>query len=100
MFRIKEALAYAKEKGLIKKNSDLGNELWCDSSEKSAYMNFRNLIEGKSKKINIVDVPFICKTLGVSADYLFGLSDVRTSKEEKETIITKANEIIEIATKL
>ena len=100
MFRIKEALAYAKEKGLIKKNSDLANELWCNSTEKSAYMNFRNLIEGKSKKINIGDVPFICKALGVSADYLFGLSDIRNNKEEKETLITKANEIIEIATKL
>ena len=100
MFRIREALAYAKENGLIKKNSDLANELWCDSSEKSAYMNFRNLIEGKSKKINIGDVPYICKTLGVSADYLFGLSDIRISKEEKETLITKANEIIEIATNL
>ena len=44
MFRIKEALAYAKENGLIKKNSDLANELWCNSTEKSAYMNFRNLI--------------------------------------------------------
>ena len=63
-------------------------------------MNFRNLIGGKSKKINIGDVPFICKTLGVSADYLFGLSDVRNNKEEKENLITKANEIIEIATKL
>lgn len=100
MFRIKEALAYAKENELIKKNADLANELWCDSSEKSAYMNFRNLIKGKSKKINIEDVPYICKTLGVSADYLFGLSDVRTTKEEKETLIARANEIIEIATKL
>ena len=100
MFRIKEALAYAKENGLIKRNSDLANELWCDSTEKSAYMNFHNLINGKSKKINIGDVPFICKTLGVSADYLFGLSDLRNNQEEKETIIAKANEIIEIATKL
>ena len=100
MFRIKDALAYAKEKGLIKKNSDLANELWCNSTEKSAHMNFRTPIEGKRKKINIADVPLICKTLGVSADYLFGLSDVRTNKEETETLITKANEIIEIATKL
>ena len=100
MFRIKEALAYAKEVGLINKDYELANKLWSDSSEKSAYMNLRNLIRGKSKKINIGDVPYICKTLGVSADYLFGLSDVRTNKEEKETLITKANEIIEIATKL
>ena len=100
MFRIKDALAYAKEQGLIKKNSDLAKELWCNSTEKSAYMNFRNLIEGKSKKINIGDVPFICKALGVSADYLFGHSDVRNNKEEKETIIAKANEIMEIATKV
>lgn len=100
MFRIKEALAYAKEVGLINKDYELANKLWSDSSEKSAYMNFRNLIRGKSKKINIGDVPYICKTLGVSADYLFGLSEVRTNKEEMETIIAKANEIIELATKL
>lgn len=100
MFRIKEALAYAKEVGLINKDYELANKLWSDSSEKSAYMNLRNLIRGKSKKINIGDVPYICKTLGVSADYLFGLSEVRTNKEEMETIIAKANEIIELATKL
>ena len=100
MFRIKEALAYAKEVGLINKDYELANKLWSDSSEKSAYMNLRNLIRGKSKKINIGDVPYICKTLGVSADYLFGLSEFRTNKEEKETIIAKANEIIELATKL
>ena len=100
MFRIKEALAYAKENGLIKRNSDLANELCCNSTEQSAYMHSRNLPEGKSKKINIEDVPFICKELGVSADYLFGLSDIRTNKEEKGNIIAKANEIIEIETKL
>lgn len=100
MFRIKEALAYAKEVGLINKDYELANKLWSDSSEKSAYMNLRNLIRGKSKKINIGDVPYICKTLGVSADYLFGISEVRTNKEEMETIIAKANEIIELATKL
>lgn len=100
MFRIKEALAYAKEVGLINKDYELANKLWSDSSEKSAYMNLRNLIRGKSKKINIGDVPYICKTLGVSADYLFGISDVRTNKEEMEAIIAKANEIIELATKL
>lgn len=99
MFRIKEALAYAKEVGLINKDYELANKLWSDSSEKSAYMNLRNLIRGKSKKINIGDVPYICKTLGVSADYLFGLSEVRTNKEEMEAIIAKANEIIELATK-
>ena len=95
MFRIKDALALAKSKGLIRKNSELANTLWSDSSPKSAYMNLRNLVEGNSKKINIADVPIICKTCGVSADYLFGLSAAPNMEEHKGAVIMKAHEIIE-----
>lgn len=100
MFRIKDVLALAKEKGMIKKNSDLANVLWCESTPKSAYMNLRNLVEGKTKKVNVSDVPTICKACGVSADYLFGLSDVPSIADEKARIAEKANELIELVNQI
>lgn len=102
MLRIKESIAYAKENGMIDKQGvkDLYKDLWEDSNPHSARMNFNNLTNGKSKKIDIVSVPIICKRLGVSADYLFGLSDVETTSPVKEELTEKAQELLETINKL
>lgn len=96
MFRLKEALSYAKERGLIKKNRELTELLWHDSSKKSAYMCMRNLLVGTTKKINIADVALICKTCGVSADYLFGLTDAPSISDAKTQIFENAKNIINL----
>lgn len=102
VFKINEAIAYAKEKGLLGKKEimNLAQVLWPESNERAAYMNFLNLKSGKSKKVDIESVPTICRILGVSADYLFGLSENPSLNAKKEEIVEKAREIVTIANNL
>ena len=102
MFRLRESIAYAKEKGLLGKRQkqDLAQSLWPESSPRAAYMNFLNLETGKSKKVDVANVPVLCSILGVSADYLFGISDTPTLKDKKEELLGKAREITSIASTL
>lgn len=102
MFRLKEAIAYAKEKGLLgkKQKKELAQALWPNSTPRAAYMNFLNLKTGRSKKVDIEKVPTICRILGVSADFLFGLTDVPNITPKKDEIADKAREIITLASAL
>ena len=102
MFRLKEAIAYAKEKGLLgkKQKKELAQALWPNSTPRAAYMNFLNLESGKSKKIDVANVPTICRILGVSADFLFGLTDVPNITPKKNELVDKAREIITLASAL
>lgn len=60
-------------------------------------MNLLNLADGRSKKIGIDQIEIICRELGVSADYLFGLSDIpnynEALQEKKEVINEKATDL-------
>lgn len=102
MIRLAEAMAYAKEKGLLgkKQKAELAQALWPKSNPKSAYMNFLNLESGKSKKVDVEQVPIICSILGVSADFLFGLTDTPNASTKKEEIANKAREIVTLVTNL
>lgn len=93
---------YAKQIGLLGKQqkAELAMALWPKSSKKAAYMNLLNLETGKSKKIDVASVPILCRFLGVSADFLFGISEVPNNKEKVENIVGKAREIISTATTL
>lgn len=84
--KLNEAVAYAKKGGKKIRKVDLAVALWTNSSNKTAHTNFSNLAGGKSKKIDIAFVPILCRELGVSADFLFGLTDEPTLEGE----ITKA----------
>lgn len=86
--------------GLVKRKSELAQEIWKESSPKSAYMNFTNLEKGRSKKIDIEVVEFLCDRLQVSAEFLFGLSNAPTPDAYKETVKERAKEIITIAESL
>ena len=102
MFKLNEAIAYAKEKGLVGKKelTSLAEVLWPDSNRHAAYMNFLNLKSGRSKKVDIESIPTICRILGVSADFLFGISDVPNTADKKEEIADKAREIVNIISNL
>jgi len=102
MFKLKEAIAYAKEKGLLgkKQKKELAQALWPNSTPHAAYMNFLNLETGRSKKVDIEKVPTICRILGVSADFLFGLTDVPNITPKKNELVDKAREIITLASAL
>ena len=101
-FKLNEAIAYAKEKGLVGKKelTSLAEVLWPESNKHSAYMNFLNLKTGRSKKVDIEKVPTICRILGVSADFLFGLTDVPNITPKKNELVDKAREIITLASAL
>lgn len=99
MIRLKEAIARAREEGLFRRKEDLAQKIWTNSSPKSAYMNLLNLEHGNSKKIDIESVAIICKECNVSADYLFGLTDMPNYKAElkakKDEVIATANDLIQ-----
>lgn len=99
MIRITEAITYAKEKGLLgkKQKAELAQALWPNSTARAAYMNFLNLETGKSKKIDVATVPVLCNMLGVSADFLFGLTDTPNYSEKQQVIADKAREIVTLA---
>lgn len=100
--KLNEAIAYAKEKGLVGKKelTSLAEVLWPESKKHSAYVNFLNLKTGRSKKVDIENVPTICRILGVSADFLFGLTDVPNITTKKDEIADKAREIVSIVNNL
>lgn len=98
--RLKEAFERAKELGLVKRKTDFAQEIWKDSSPKSAYMNFTNLEKGYVKKIDLNVVEFLCKRLDVSIEFLFGISDNPNPDSYKESVKEKAREIIAIAENL
>lgn len=102
MIRITEAINYAKEKGLLgkKQKADLAQALWPNSNPKAAYMNFLNLETGKSKKIDVATVPVLCSMLGVSADYLFGLTDTPNYSDKAQNVADKAREIVSLVSNL
>ena len=92
-FKINEAFAYAKEMGNKVMKKDLALMLWKKSKEKSALANVSNLCNGKTKKVDIDAVPVICGLLGVTADFLFGLSIYPTRGEETKALREKINEM-------
>lgn len=81
-FKLNEAFAYAKEKGNKIMKRDLAQALWKKSRLKTALANLSNLCNGKTKKVDIEAVPTICATLGVSSDFLFGISLYPTKEAE------------------
>lgn len=97
MIRLKESFARAKRLGLVGKKTLFAQEIWHESAMKAAYMNFLNLEQGKSKKIDIASVPILCDRLGVSADYLFGIADAPNREDYRKDVEEKAKEIISIA---
>lgn len=97
MIRLKEAFERAKSLGLVRYKSDLARQIWKDSSPKSAYTNFTNLENGKTRKIDIDAVTLLCEKLNVSPEYLFGFTDTPTMDEYEGEVKEVAARIIELA---
>ena len=92
-FKINEAFAYAKEVGKKVMKRDLALILWKKSKKKSAMANISNLCGGKTKKVDIEAVPVICDYLGVTADFLFGMSPYPTRQKETQLLKAKMEEM-------
>lgn len=93
--RLDESFAVAKENGNKIKKLELARILWPDSKDKTAHTNMSNLTHGKVKKIDIDAVPIICEKLGVTADYLFGISKEPTKSEEFEALRSQIETYLE-----
>ena len=94
-FNLSEAFVYAKNKGNKVMKRDLAKILWNDSRERTAVANISNLCNGKTKKIDIDAVPIICKELGVTADYLFGVASTPTREGELEELRARVAELLD-----
>ena len=92
--KINEAFDYAKKEGRRVKKFDMAQELWSESSLRAAQANLSNLCSGFTKKIDIAMVPIICERLGVTADYLFGLSEHPTREGELQELRTKVESLL------
>lgn len=85
MIRLREAFEYAKTTRVVKKK-DLARLLWPSSTQATANANITNLQSGKVKNVDEKKIRVICEYLGVTADYLLGLSDNPTRVQEREVI--------------
>ena len=94
MIRLREAFEYAKATRVVKKK-DLARLLWPSSTQATANANITNLQSGKVKNVDEKKIRVICEYLGVTADYLLGLSDIPTRAQEREVINDCLNDIEE-----
>lgn len=97
MKNLSKAIDYAKAHGKAIKKKDLAAKIWEGSSDRSARVNFCNLEKGKVARVDERMVKILTDELGVSSDFLFGLSDIPNEmegkNETKATIVEKINEI-------
>lgn len=75
MFRVEEAIARAKQSGRKITKKELAAELWPEAQESSQIINICKLCKGTTKRIDPEWVPKICQICGVSADFLFGITN-------------------------
>lgn len=99
--RVREAINIAKANGIKVKKGELACVLWPNSTASGAKCNLCNMEANKMKKITIEQVSLLCNILGVSADFLFGLTDNpvpiengRAAIREESLKILEAAEII------
>ncbi|NQU54074.1 MAG: hypothetical protein HQ522_16215 [Bacteroidetes bacterium] len=69
--RVNEAFAQAEAKGKKIKKIQLAEKLWPGSSRDTQQMNISNLLNGKTKRVDIQWIPIICEELGCTPNFLF-----------------------------
>ena len=86
--RIKEAIEYAKSKGIKIKRKDLAKFIFDDaSSEHSAVVCLNNYENGIRTKMDRKQITEICKRLEVDPNYLFNvrpMSNINLKEDGKE----------------
>lgn len=75
MIRIEAAIARAKENGRTVKKKEIAARLWPNSTEVAQQVNMTRLCSGKTPRIGADWPNIICEMTGVSADFLFGLTN-------------------------
>lgn len=75
MFRINEAIARAKERGIKVTKGEIAAMLWPDAPEASRRVYMTKLCNGDTKRILPEQVRIICAMCGCTPNYLFGYDD-------------------------
>lgn len=75
ILRIEEAIARARANGKKVLKKDIAARLWDGSTESAQQVNMTNLLNGATNRISPEWVIIICDMTGVTADFLFGLSN-------------------------
>lgn len=75
MIRLEEALARARHNGRTNVKDELMEALWPGQVRASQLVNFNNLLSGRTKRVDVDSIRIICTLCGVSADWLFGLTN-------------------------
>lgn len=75
--KIKESLAYATAMGKEIDKRDLAAKVFPEASPDCQYQKFQHLLAGRTLRVKPETVVIICQETGVSADFLFGLTDLK-----------------------
>ena len=75
MIRLEDAIARAKESGKKIFKKDIAARLWPDRTPEARQVNMTKLLTGRTVTIKPGWVKIICEMTGVSADFLFGMSN-------------------------
>lgn len=74
-FRVEEALARAKDRGLKIYKNEIAAKLWPESNKSTQSVNMLNLCNGRSTRIKPEWALVICDMCGCTLDFLFGKDD-------------------------
>jgi hypothetical protein len=69
--KIAEAMQKLEQKGKKIKKIQIAEKLWPGSSRKTQQMNIANLIDGKTKRVDIEWIPILCDILECTPSFLF-----------------------------
>lgn len=73
--KLNEAIALSASKGKKVKKKELAAKLWPNSNSSAQVVNMANLCNGITKRFDFDWIVIICRELGCTSDFLFGLSD-------------------------
>ena len=75
--RVNEAIARSEANGKKVLKKDIAARLFEGASESAQQVNMTNLCNGTTKRIVPEWVVIICEMCGCSADYMFGMEDLK-----------------------
>lgn len=72
--KLNEAIALSASKGKNVKKNELAAKIWPDSNSSARAVNMTNLCNGTTKRFDPDWIVIICRELGCTSDFLFGLN--------------------------
>ena len=73
--KLNEAIALSASKGKKVKKKELAAKIWPNSNSSAQAVNMANLCNGTTKRFDSDWIIIICRELGCTSDFLFGLDD-------------------------